>query len=151
MRELLENQHISNFLFTSVVAKTGHCGRQHVYRGHAYSVDFDSEVKVEAVVQDDEALATAYALLKAAGGPAASCKPRVVLTPVNQVILELDEVNCESDAPTVGSKRCVETPVPVGEEITSPAADLPIGRPALSALTKMRNLLTGCASKDRVK
>ncbi len=94
VRDLLESQHISNSLFTSVMAKTGHCGHHHVYRGNAYSVDFDSEVKVEAVVQDDEAMATAYALLKAAGGPGASCKPRVVLTPVNQVFLELDEVNC---------------------------------------------------------
>jgi nitrogen regulatory protein P-II 1 len=86
IRDLLEDRHISNFTFSNVTAKSTNGARQRVYRGVAYEVEFDAGVKLEAVVQDDQATDTAYAILKAAGDPGLSCKPRVLLAPISQLL-----------------------------------------------------------------
>ncbi|HKD67383.1 MAG TPA: hypothetical protein VKB84_11120 [Candidatus Binataceae bacterium] len=75
-------------MFLNVVAKNATGVHQYVYRGHAYDSEFDPEVKLEALVQDEEANDTAFAILKAAGGTKSSVKAQVVLSPVNQVIFD---------------------------------------------------------------
>jgi len=89
--ELLERQKISNFSLCSIMARDFRGSHIQTYRGHAYAVDLSPELKVEAVVEDNQATATAYAILDAARGPACNFKPRVIITPVTEVILELRE------------------------------------------------------------
>ena len=125
VRDLLEERHISNFLFSNVIARSTAGVRQQVYRGHAYDVDFEAEVKLEAVVQDDQATDTAYAILKAAAGPGVSCKPRVLLAPVNQVIVQLEEAGVEPSPPVGRLKHSVEAAPPPGKPLVNP-----VDRPA---------------------
>jgi nitrogen regulatory protein P-II 1 len=119
VQELMEERHISNFMFSNVIAKPTHCARQQLYRGHAYAVEFDAEVKLEAVVQDDQATDTARAILKAAAGPQPSCKPRVLLTPVSQVMFPLDEISPDHEPPTRGARQPVHSPVRAGARTAS--------------------------------
>ena len=86
IQALLENRHISNFMFSNVTAKSTNGAHHRVYRGVAYEVEFDAGVKLEAVVQDDQAMDTAQAILKAGGGPPLSFKPQVLLTPISQLL-----------------------------------------------------------------
>ena len=87
--ELLDRRAISNFNLYSIMAKDSLGAHIQTYRGHAYAVDLSPELKLEAVVPDDQVTATAYAILDAARGPGRSFKPRVIITPVTEVILEL--------------------------------------------------------------
>jgi nitrogen regulatory protein PII len=87
--ELFDQRAISNFSVYNIMAKDSLGAHLQTYRGHAYAVDLSPEVKVEAVVPDNQVTATAYAILDAARGPGRSFKPRVIITPVTEVILEL--------------------------------------------------------------
>ena len=87
--ELLHQQDISNFIISDITARDALCPRTQTYRGLAYAVDLSPEIKVEAVVLDDQATATAYAILAAAREPDRSFNPRVIITPVAEVIVEL--------------------------------------------------------------
>lgn len=87
--DLLNQQSISNFIITDIMARDSVGARTQMYRGFAYAVDLSPEIKVEAVVMDNQASATAYAILSAARGPDHSFKPRITITPVTEVIVEL--------------------------------------------------------------
>ncbi len=87
--EMLEQQNISNLIITDVAAKDLRGAHIQTYRGHAYAVDTNPEVKVEAVVPDNLASATAYAILNAARGPGGFCPARVLVAPVTEVIYGL--------------------------------------------------------------
>src|SRR5271156_2359872 len=98
--ELFDRRAISNFSLYNIMAKDSLGAHIQTYRGHAYAVDLSPEVKVEAVVPDNQVTATAYAILDAARGPGRSFKPRVTITPVTEVILELrDPSSNGSDDP----------------------------------------------------
>ncbi|HEV3109330.1 MAG TPA: P-II family nitrogen regulator [Candidatus Binataceae bacterium] len=86
---LLNQQSISNFIISNIAARNAWDARTQMYRGLAYAVDLSPEVKVEVVVLDNQASATAYAILAAAREPDRSFKPRVIITPVAEVIVEL--------------------------------------------------------------
>ncbi|GEM_PF-563703 len=90
VRELLEGFYISNFTLSNVLTNPSRKGRQQLYRGHAYTPEFDQEVKIEAVVRDDEANKIVHELLKVIGR-SGSGKRRIVLMPVSGVVFEADE------------------------------------------------------------
>jgi nitrogen regulatory protein PII len=83
--ELLDRQGISNFSLSNIMAKDSLGAHIQTYRGHAYAVDLSPEVKVEAVVPDNQVTATAYAILNAARGPGHSFKPRIIITQVTKL------------------------------------------------------------------
>ncbi len=89
--ELLDRRAISNFSLYNIMAKDSLGAHIQTYRGHAYAVDLSPEVKVEAVVPDSQVTATAYAILDTARGPGRSFEPRIIITPVTEVILELGD------------------------------------------------------------
>jgi nitrogen regulatory protein PII len=149
VRNVLESRHISNFMFSNVIARSTNGAHQCVYRGHAYELEFDAEVKLETVVQDDQATETAYAILKAAGGSDVSCKPRILLAPVNQVIFQPDEASFDSEPPTTGLKQPVKKPAMASERISSPASGSRISRPAFGVLMKMLRFQTGPSPENR--
>jgi nitrogen regulatory protein PII len=95
--ELLDRRAISNFSLSNIMAKDSLGPHIQTYRGHAYAVDLSPEVKFEAVVPDNQVMATAYAILDAARGPGRSFKPRVIITPVAEVIMEIRDLT-SSDA-----------------------------------------------------
>jgi nitrogen regulatory protein P-II 1 len=90
VRELLGEFHTSNFTLSNVLTNASREKCQQLYRGHAYTAEFDQEVKIEAVVRDDEANEIVHELLKVIGrsGPG---KRRIVLMPVSEVIFEAEE------------------------------------------------------------
>jgi nitrogen regulatory protein P-II 1 len=87
--EMLEQRNISNLIITHVTAKALRGAHIQTYRGHAYAVDLNPEVKVEAVVPDNLASETAYAILNTARGPGHSCQASVLVAPVSEVIFDL--------------------------------------------------------------
>ena len=89
--EMLSRRAISNFTLYNIMAKDSFNSHIQTYRGVAYAVDLSPEVKVEAVVPDNQATATAHAILDAARGPGRSFKPRVIIAPVTEVILDLHD------------------------------------------------------------
>jgi nitrogen regulatory protein P-II 1 len=91
--ELLDRRAISNFSLQNIMAKDTVGAHTQMYRGLAYAVDLSPEIKVEAVVPDDQVSATAYAILEAARGPGHAFNPRVIITPVAEVILELHDLS----------------------------------------------------------
>jgi nitrogen regulatory protein PII len=149
VRNVLESRHISNFIFSNVIARSTNGAHQCVYRGHAYELEFDAEVKLETVVQDDQATETAYAILKAAGGSEVSFKPRILLAPVNQVIFQPDEASFDSDPPTTGLKQPVKMPAMAGERIANPARRSRAWRPAFGALAKILRFQTESSRANR--
>jgi nitrogen regulatory protein PII len=94
--EMLEQRNISNLMISDVAAKDLRGAHIQTYRGHAYAVDTNPEVKVEAVVPDNLASATAYAILNSARGPGRSCRARVLVAPVNEVIFELADDSAQA-------------------------------------------------------
>src|SRR5215469_9246688 len=148
VRDVLESRHIATFMFSNVIAKSADGVHQHVYRGHAHTVEVDSEVKLEAVVQDEEANDAAYAILKAAGSNRV-CKPRIFLAPVNQVILPLDDIDAEPDLPLIGLKQPVEASLAACRHSVNPVEYPPTGRPALSTIRKIWHFLAAHFPEDR--
>jgi nitrogen regulatory protein PII len=118
--EMLEQRNISNLIISDVAAKDLRGAHIQTYRGHAYAVDTNPEVKVEAVVPDNLASATAYAILNSARGPGRSCRARVLVAPVNEVIFELAD---DSTAPN-HSDHCLaqNLAVSLNPSRTPPAA-----------------------------
>ncbi|MGO9060288.1 MAG: P-II family nitrogen regulator [Candidatus Binataceae bacterium] len=127
--ELLDRRDISNFSLFSIMAKDSRGAHIQTYRGHAYAVALSPEVKVEAVVPDSQATATAYAILDSAREAGGSFTPRVIITPVTEVILELGGVTPKScgesgprrdrieeqlrpDASAAGTVSAANTPAP---------------------------------------
>ena len=96
--ELLNRRHISNFSLSSVMAKDSRGAHIQTYRGHAYAVAMSPEVKVEAVLEDAQATATAHAILDAARESEGSLNSRVIITPVTEVILEIGRANSKSSS-----------------------------------------------------
>jgi nitrogen regulatory protein P-II 1 len=91
--ELLDRRAISNYSLFNITAKDAVGAHTQMYRGLAYAVDLSPEIKVEAVVPDDQVSATAYAILDAARGPGHAFNPLVIITPVAEVILQLHDLS----------------------------------------------------------
>jgi nitrogen regulatory protein PII len=145
IRDLLEDRHISNFLFSNVTAKSGGGPRQHVYRGATYEVEFNDCVKLEAVVEDDRATDIAHAILRAAGGSRASCEAQVLIAPVNEIMFQPDEVG--NDAWATGGQRA-EAVLSASTSIINPSDRQRRWRPAFNLLAKMRRFLAPSASAN---
>lgn len=127
--ELLDRRDISNLSLFSIMAKDSRGAHLQTYRGHAYAVALSPEVKIEAVVPDSQATATAYAILDSAREAGGSFTPRVIITPVTEVILEpggvtpkscgesesrrdrIDEQLC-ADASAAGAVPAANAPAP---------------------------------------
>jgi len=129
--EMLEQQNISNLVITDVAAKDLRGAHIQTYRGHAYAVDTNPEVKVEAVVPDNLASATAYAILNAARGPGRSCPARVLVAPVSEVIYDLMD---DSASALNYSDHCLpqNAAVSLNPSRTTPAAEPQSARTSLS-------------------
>jgi nitrogen regulatory protein PII len=104
--QLLDTRSISNFSLYNIMAKDSFGAHIQTYRGHAYAVDLSPEVKIEAVVEDNQATATAYAILDVARGPGRTFKPRVIITPVTEVIIELRDRSLDHRRP--GHDKAIE-------------------------------------------
>jgi nitrogen regulatory protein PII len=148
IRNVLESREITNFMLSNVLAKST-SGAHYVYRGHAYEVEVDAEVKLETVVPDEEATEVAYATLKAAGGAHSSCKPRVLLAPVNQVIIQLDEPTVAPNGPPSGLKQPVETSVRASEPVPNAVTVSHLWHPNFGTLSKMLGWLMGDGAENQ--
>jgi nitrogen regulatory protein P-II 1 len=130
--ELLDRRAISNFSLYNITAKDAVGAHTQMYRGLAYAVDLSPEIKVEAVVPDDQVSATAYAILDAARGPGHAFNPRVIITPVAEVILELHDLSPNGSGDPEPRRHRVEEEVRQG---APPAL-------ALTAVTAQASLWT---------
>src|ERR1700686_125053 len=89
--ELLEEQSVSGFTLSSILARDSSGTRPRMYRGHSYTAALVSKLKVEAVVPDNRASAIASAIMDAAQGPGCSPDPRAVIIAVTEVLAESTE------------------------------------------------------------
>ncbi len=126
--ELLDRRAISNFSLCNIMAKDSLGAHIQTYRGHAYAVDLSPEVKVEAVVPDNQVTATAYAILDAARGPGRSFKPRVIITPVAEVIMEIREPTSSDAGDPESSHDQAKTEA--HRDATAGLVDVPLQRSA---------------------
>lgn len=156
--ELLNRRHISNFSLSSVMAKDSRGAHIQTYRGHAYAVAMSPEVKVEAVLEDAQATATAHAILDAARESEGSLNPRVIITPVTEVILEIGRANSKPSADShvrpdgvAEPTRPDATPADVAANALAPALPgppRPVHRITTVLLTHFKRLTTSGVRND---
>jgi nitrogen regulatory protein PII len=146
---VLEARRVTDFMFSNVIGRSTNGTHHCVYRGNKYEVELDPEVKLETVVRDDEASELAYAILKAAGGSQASCKPRVLLAPVNQVVFQVVEPALDANQSTKSLMQPVERLVKASERIANAINSQPVHGPARVTMPKLPRSVPGFAREDR--
>jgi nitrogen regulatory protein PII len=115
--EMLEQQNVSDLVITDVAARDLRGAHIQTYRGHSYTIDSNPEVKIEAVVPDNLASETAYAILNAARGPRRSGPARVLVAAVSEVIFDLVEDHASA---LNYSDRCLPQNAAAGHNPSTP-------------------------------
>ncbi|HVN85737.1 MAG TPA: P-II family nitrogen regulator [Candidatus Binatia bacterium] len=81
----LKDRKIDDYIVSEVVGFDHAHGHTECYRGAEYRVDVRPEAKLEVVVPDEIALATAYAMINATAAARIGA-PRIFITPVDEVV-----------------------------------------------------------------